>query len=170
MNLSVHDLRSLCPWVAACAQRSLPLFEAKAPGDTRPSDAIKGILVFASGGNRTARLRTLALAALAAAREVKDPAARAAARSACQAAAAAYTHPLATIDQARHILASAVYTALAFEHSKNLAAGDTEIQWAIENASPEVREVLSRFPPQPPGRTRLAIRYYQLDAELRTDR
>ena len=111
MKLSLDDLRVVGDWTADCAGRVLPLFEAKAPADTRPREAIEGIRVFARGERRTARLRTLALAALAAAREVDDPVATAAARAAGLAASSAYMHPLATLDQAKHALAPAVYAA-----------------------------------------------------------
>jgi hypothetical protein len=148
----------------------LPLFEAKAPDDARPRAAIEGIREFAPGGKRTARLRTLALAALSAAREVDDPAATPAARAAGLAASSAYTHALATLDQAKHILGPAVYAARAREGADSTSsprAGDDEIRWAIAHASREVREVLRRFPAREPGRTRLDSLYYQLDAGLR---
>lgn len=167
MTLTLEDLRLIGHWVAECAERALPLFEAKASDDARPRDAIAGIRQFADGGKRAARLRTLALAALAAAREVDDAAAKAAARSACQAAAAAYTHPLATVDQARHILAPAVYAALAREQIAGIHASEKEIQWALRHASPAIREIIQRFPAQQQGRTRLAILYHQLDKGLR---
>jgi len=167
MRLTQDDLRFVGRWAADCAVRVLPLFEANAPSDSRPREAIEGIREFARGGKRTARLRAQALAALSAARAVDDPAAKAAARSACQAAATAYTHPLATLDQARHILGPAVYAALARELVAGFEAGDKEIRWAIKHASPIIRAVTRRFPPHRPGATRLAIRYYQLDAGLR---
>ena len=147
----------------------LPLFEAKASTDTRPREAIEGIRAFARGGKRTARLRSLALAALAAAREVDDPVATAAARAAGLAASSAYMHPLATLDQAKHALGPAVYGA----RSRELAAADDprvsddEIQWAIEHASAAVREVVRRYPVRGPGRSRLDALYYQLDAGIR---
>ena len=165
--MTLDDLRVVGLWAVACAERVLPLFEAAAGADPRPREAIEGIREFAHGGKRAARLRVLSLAALAAARDVEDPVAKAAARSACQAASAAYTHPLATIDQARHILAPAVYGALARELEEGFAAGDEEIRWAAAQTSPALREILERFPPQNPGRTRLAIRYYELDCRLR---
>ena len=73
MTLTQEDLRLVGLWAADCAERVLPLFEAKAPSDTRPREAIEGIRAFARGGKRTARLRSLAWEALAAAREVGDP-------------------------------------------------------------------------------------------------
>ena len=82
MTLSEEDLRLVGLWAADCAERVLPLFEAKAPTDTRPREAIEGIRAFARGGKRTARLRSLALAALAAAVEMEEAAAIARAVSA----------------------------------------------------------------------------------------
>ena len=87
MTLSDEERRLLGLWAADCAERVLPLFEAKASSDTRPREAIEGIRVFAHGGKRTARLRSLAWAAYAAAREAGDPVATAAARAAGRAAA-----------------------------------------------------------------------------------
>lgn len=167
MTLTQDELRLVGQWAADCAERVLPLFETKARKDTRPREAIEGIRKFARGEKRTARLRTLALGALAAAREVDDPAAKAAARSACLAASSAYTHPLATVDQAKHILGPAVYAALARELTDSPTAGDNEINWATQHASPTVRKVLQRFPAHSQGSSRLAIRYYQLDTALR---
>jgi hypothetical protein len=80
-------------WAADCAERVLPLFETKAPDDTRPREAIEPIRLYARGGKRTA-LRSIVAAALAAAREVTDPSATAAAQSAGYAAAPAYTKAL----------------------------------------------------------------------------
>jgi hypothetical protein len=166
--LSEEDRRRIASWAADCAERVLPLFEAKASSDTRPRDAIEGARAFALDGKRTARLRTLALAAHAAAREVGDPAAAAAARAAGVAAATPYTHALATPHQSKHVLGPAVYQAQARESAANdPEVGDDEIRWAVEHASPTVREVLRRFPARDPGRTRLAALYYQLDVGLR---
>ncbi|WP_204323998.1 putative immunity protein, partial [Stenotrophomonas maltophilia] len=65
-------------WAADCATRALPIFEACAPHDARPRDAILAIRAFARSGTRTANLRKLAWSAQAAARETDDPAAAAA--------------------------------------------------------------------------------------------
>jgi hypothetical protein len=167
--LSLEELRVIGFWAADCAERALPLFEAKAPVDTRPREAIDGIREFARGGKRVAKLRSLALAALTAARDVDDPAARAAARAAGLVASSAYTHPLATLDNAKHILGPAVYAALARELAAegDPAAGEREIRWAVGHAPLEVREVMRRMPPRDPGRTLLDTLYYQLDSGLR---
>ena len=169
MTLSDRDRRLLGLWAADCAERVLPLFAAQAPNDTRPRGAIEAIRVFAHGGQRTAQLRSVALAALAAARAVDDPAATAAARAAGYAAATAYMHALATLDQAKHALAPATYAARARELAvaDDPGMGDDEIRSALENAPPEVREVMRRMPARRPGRSRLDALYHQLDAGLR---
>ena len=170
INLNLKSLRALGCWAADCAVRSLPLFEAQVPADLRPRAAIEGIREFAGGGRRTARLRSLALAALAAAREVKDPAATAAARAAGLAASSAYTHPLADLDQAKHILGPAVYAALAVElaHGGDPASGEAEIRWAIEHVPAEVCAILRQMPARPAGKSRLDRLYYELDSGLHT--
>lgn len=169
MTLTEEDRRLVGLWAADCAERALPLFEAKAPFDARPREAVEGIRAFARGELRKGPLRSRALAALAAAREVDDPAATAAARAAGYAAASPFMHPLATLDQAKHALAPATYAALALE----LAAvdhpdgGDEAIRWAVEHASEVVRDVVGRMPARGAGRSRLDALYYQLDAGLR---
>lgn len=77
-------------WAADCAERTLSLFEAQAPSDTRPGAAIDGLRAFARGEPRIGAVRALAARAHAAAREVGDPAAVAAARAAGQAAGVAH--------------------------------------------------------------------------------
>src|SRR5512136_523996 len=142
--LSLEALRALGGWAADCAERALPVYEIQAEADARPRAALEGIRVFAAGGKRTAQLRSLALVALSAAREVNDPAAAAAARAAGLAASSAYTHPLADVQQTKHIVGPAAYAALALELNQggDPNIGDGEIRWAIEHVPSEVREVL----------------------------
>jgi hypothetical protein len=120
-------------------------------------------------GERTARLRSLALEAHAAAREVGDPAAAAAARAAGLAAASAYTHPLADVHQTKHIVGPAAYAALALEldHGGDPSIGDSEVRWAIEHAPSEVREVLLQMPARQAGKSRLDTILYELDVGIR---
>jgi hypothetical protein len=54
------DRRVLAVWAADCAERTLWLFEAQAPKDTRPRDAIDGLRAFAGGGMRIGKVRALA--------------------------------------------------------------------------------------------------------------
>ena len=168
-TLSLESLRAIGGWAADCAERALAVYETHADSDARPRAAIEGIREFAGGGKRAARLRSLALAAHAAAREVGAPAAAAAARAAGAAAASAYTHPLADVHQTKHIVGPAAYAALALEldHAGDPSIGDAQVHWAIEHAPAEVREVLLQMPARRIGKSRLDTLLYQLDAGIR---
>jgi hypothetical protein len=170
--LSLDQLRAIGSWAADCAERALAVYETHADSDSRPRAAIDGIRVFAGGGNRTARLRSLAMAAFSAAREAGDPAAAAAARAASLAASSAYTHPLADVQQTKHIVGPAGYAALALElaHAGDPNVGDNEVRWAIAHAPPEVRAVLLQMPARQPGNSRLDKLLYVLDQGIRDTR
>jgi len=167
-SLSLESLRALGSWAAECAERALAVHETHADSDSRPRAAIEGIRVFAGGGKRTAQLRSLALSAFSAAREADDPAAAAAARAAGLAASSAYTHPLADVQQTKHIVGPAAYAALALElnHGGDHSIGDNEVIWAIEHVTPEVREVLLQMPAREMGRTRLENIMYKIDVSI----
>src|SRR6266545_2629359 len=175
-TLSLESLRAIGSWAADCAERALPVYETHTDSDSRRRAAIEGIRVFACGGNRTARLRTLALDALAAAREAGDPAAAAAARAAGLAASSAYTHPLADVHQTKHILgpaasaatAAAAALALELDHAGDPNIGDGEVRWAIEHVTAEVRDVLLQMPARQPENRRLDKLLYTLDAGTRS--
>ena len=169
-TLSLESLRAIGGWAADCAERALSVFEKHADSDPRPRAAIDGIRVFAGGGKRTARLRSLALEAHAAARAVGSPAAAAAARAAGLAAASAYTHPLANVHQTTHIVGPAAYAALALEldHAGDPHIGDGEVRWAIAHDSGGVREVLLQLPARQAGKSRLDMLLYELDAGIRS--
>ena len=64
MTLSEEDRRLVGLWAADCAERVLPLFEAKALSDTRPRAAIEGIRAFARGEKRKGQLRSPRLGGL----------------------------------------------------------------------------------------------------------
>jgi hypothetical protein len=168
-TLSLESLRTIGSWASDCAERALSVYETHADSDPRPRAAIEGIRVFACGGKRTAQLRSLALEAFSAAREVGDPAAAAAARAACLAASSAYTHPLADVQQTKHIVGPAAYATLALEldHAGDPNIADGEVRWAIEHAPREVREVLQQMPARQPGNSRLDMLLYELDAGIR---
>jgi Imm-5 like putative immunity protein len=114
-SLSLESLRALGSWAADCAERALSVYESQADSDSRPRAAIEGIRAFAGGGKRCAQLRSLALSAYSAARDVGNPAAAAAAHAAGLAASSAYTHPLVDVQQTKHIVGPAAYAALALE-------------------------------------------------------
>ena len=143
LTLSEDDRRVLAVWAADCAERVLPMFEIRALGDPRPREAIEGVRAFARGELRIGPARALAVAAHAAAREVGDPAAMAAARAAGHAAAVAH--------MAAHARGVPAYAAIA----AGLAAPDgstastREIQWAVRHAAPAVRQVLLKLPTPP---------------------
>lgn len=162
--LTLEDLRQIAGWAAGCAERVLPAFERVAPKDARPREAILAARVFAQGGARTARLRAAAWAAHAAAREVDGPAA-AAARAASAAAATAYTHPIITRHQSKHILGAAAYAILAAGDGD--ATGEAALRWAIEQAPPAVRQVVRRMPLRGLSTRRLGELPHRLDEDLR---
>jgi hypothetical protein len=90
LTLSEDERRVLAVWAADCAERTLSLFERCAPSDTRPRAAFAGLRAFARAEMRIGEVRALSARAHAAAREVGDPAAVAAARAAGQAAGVAH--------------------------------------------------------------------------------
>ena len=141
LTLSEDDRRVLAVWAADCAERTLSLFEAQALSDARPRDAIDGLRAFARGEMRIGPVRALAARAHAAAREIGDPAAVAAARAA--------GHAAATAHMAAHARGAAAYAAIA----AGLAAPDDpaavadEVRWQRRHASPAVWDVLRRLPP-----------------------
>lgn len=140
-TLSEDDRRKLAVWAADCAERTLPLFEAHAPMDRRPRDAIHGLRAFARGDMGIGSVRVLSARAHAAAREVADPAAVAAARAAGQAAGVAH--------MAAHARGAAAYAVLAavLAAPHDPTAGPDEVRWQWSHASPVVRDVLRRLPP-----------------------
>jgi hypothetical protein len=139
-TLSEADRRIVAVWAADCAERVLGLFEAEAPDDDRPRDAIARTRAFARGelGVAEARRRFVAHAA---AREVGNPAAAAAARAAAQAASIPH--------MGAHALGAAAYAAKA----AGLAAPDRpeavgeEVAWQLGSVSAEARAALRRLPP-----------------------
>jgi hypothetical protein len=169
-ELKLESLRVLGKWAADCAERALFIYEEREKSDSRPRDAIKGIREFSAGGKRTKQLRTLAMAAFAASSEAKDPAASAAAQSACLAASSAYTHPLVDVQQTKHILGPAAYAALAIElnHNGDNNYGNKEIRWAIEHVNQEICEILAKMPERKEGKNRLDKLLFDLDVGLRS--
>lgn len=150
-ELSIESLRILGSWATRCAERALQIYEELNKNDTRPRDAIYGIHIFSEGRKRQARLRVLALEAYRASLETKDPAASAAAQAVSLAAASAFTHPLVDLQQTKHILGPAAYTALAVEIKNNNdpISGDAEVHWAIDNVQKEICEICFRCQIEP---------------------
>jgi hypothetical protein len=139
-TLSEADRRIVAVWAADCAERVLGLFEAEAPGDSRPREAIARLRAFARGelGVMEARRRFVAHAA---AREVSAPAAVAAARAAGQAGSVPH--------MGAHALGAAAYAAKAAglaDAELPQAVGD-EIRWQLGRMSDAARAALRQLPP-----------------------
>ncbi|MGE6783660.1 putative immunity protein [Ensifer adhaerens] len=166
--LTEDDLRHITRWAALSAGRALPVFEAVA-ADPRPRQAIAAARAFAEGAPRSTALRKLAWGAQAAAREIGDPAATAAARAASAAAGAAYTHPIETPHQINHVLAPAAYAiqALASGADDGAAVMEKEMSLAIAAASPELRQIVRKMPGRKPSKGDFHALLYRLDVALR---
>jgi hypothetical protein len=162
LTLSEDDRRVLAAWAADCAERTLSLFEAQAPSDTRPRDAIDGLRAFARGELRIGAVRALSARAHAAARDVGDPAAVAAARAAGQAAGVAH--------MAAHARGAAAYAAKAagLAAPDEPAAGADEVRWQQRHASQAVRDALRRLPPPPRSASTLGALISDLHTKLTT--
>lgn len=163
LTLSEDDRRVLAAWAADRAEHVLPLFEAAAPDDARPRKAIAGARAFAGGDLRVGPARALAVAAHAAARDVDDPAAVAAARAA--------GHAVATAHMASHARGAPGYAAVARAAAAphDPAAAQDEVGGAIRGASPAVREVLRRLPPPVRAGGVLGEAIQALDTSIRDD-
>jgi hypothetical protein len=139
-TLSEADRRIVAAWAADCAERVLGLFEAQAPQDGRPRDAIVRARAFARDELDIAEAIRHRFKNGDAAREVSDPAA-AAARAAGQAAAVPH--------MGAHALGAAAYAAKAAA----LAAPDRvdgvtdEVRWQLDHLSAAARAALRLLPP-----------------------
>ena len=140
-TLSLSDRRIVAAWAADCAERVLWIFEAEAPQDRRPQDAIARTRAFARGELDVAEEIRRRFAGGGAARDARSAAAAAAARAAGQAAAVAH--------MGAHALGAAAYAAKA----AGLAAPDQrvavveEIRWQLGHMSGPVSAALRRLPP-----------------------
>jgi hypothetical protein len=140
-TLSEADRRIVAVWAADCAERVLGLFEAEAPEDRRPRDAIARTRAFARGELGVAEEIRRRFIGGGAARDVKAPAAAAAARAAGQAASIPH--------MGAHALGAAAYAAKA----AGLAAPDRpeavseEVSWQLGHMSAAARVALRRLPP-----------------------
>jgi Imm-5 like putative immunity protein len=140
-TLSEADRRIVAAWAADCAEHVLGVFEAEAPSDHRPRDAIARTRAFARGELGVAEEIRRRFVGNAAAREVSGRAAVAAAKAAGQAASIAH--------MGAHALGAAAYAAKA----AGLAAPDRaeatseEIRWQLDRMSDEVRAALRQLPP-----------------------
>lgn len=137
-SLSEPDRRVVAAWAADCAERVLPLFEAEAPADGRPRDAIARARAFAGGELDAAGEIRRRFVANRAAHAVSSPAAKAAAWAAGQAAGLAH--------MGAHALGAAAYAAKAAELAAPGTGGAVEISWQLDHMSEPVRLALQRLP------------------------
>jgi hypothetical protein len=139
-TLTVSDRRIVAAWAADCAERVLCLFEAEAPADRRPREAIARTRAFARGELDVAEEIRRRFGGGGAARDVTAPAA-AAARAAGQAAAVAH--------MGAHALGAAAYAAKAAALAapdQHLAVAE-EIRWQLIHMSVSVKAALRVLPP-----------------------
>jgi len=168
-DLTTDELRVVARYVVEHAEDVLPVFEQAVPDDQRPRAAIDAARAFVRGADRTKLQRVTSLDAHRAARSAPSEAARLAARSAGDAAAAAYLHPIAQASQVGHILrapASAARIA-EIEAGGDPAIGEAGLDRSRQRATPVLIDVLRRYPPVPGGRNRVAQLMSSLDRSLR---
>lgn len=139
-TLSEADRRLVAAWAADCAKRVLLLFEAEAPEDGRPRDAIARARAFARGELGAAEEIRRRFVAGRAARGVSGPAA-AAAQAAAQAAGVAH--------MGAHALGAAAYAAkaVALASPTRPDVVSKEIRWQLGRMSAAVRAALRKLPP-----------------------
>jgi hypothetical protein len=171
-ELTMDELRVVARFVLESAEQVLPVFEDAHPTDPRPRAAIDAAREFADGARRTARQRVTSLDAHRAAREATTEMTRLAARSAGDAASAAYLHPIAQAHQVGHILRAAASAARIAEWGAgdDPAIGARAIEEAMQRATPVLVDVLERYPRSPAGRDRIAQLMAELDTALRAFR
>jgi len=171
-ELTMDELRTVARYVVESAEEVLPVFEDERPGDPRPRAAVDACWEFVNGARRSRLQRVTALDAHRAAKEATSEAARLAARSAGDAASAAYLHPLAQSAQVGHILRAAASAARIAElnNGGDPDAADRLIERARQRATPELVQVLGRYPSPAAGKSRVAQLMSTLDSALRAAR
>lgn len=139
--LSETDRRTVAMWAADCAERVLVLFEAEAPLDGRPRDAIARARAFGRGELAAADEIRRRFTAGRAAGAVTSPAAVSAARAAAQASGVAH--------MGAHALGAAAYAVQAVANANPALprAVDAEIEWQLARMSPDVQAALALLPP-----------------------
>src|SRR5439155_12837594 len=103
------------------------------------------------------------------ARSAPSEAARLAARSAGDAASAAYLHPIAQAGQVGHILRASASAARIgeIEAGGDPAIGDALLERSRQRATPVLIDVLRRYPPATSGSNRVAQLMSTLDHSVR---
>jgi hypothetical protein len=138
-SLSEADRRLVAGWAADCAERVLWIFEAEAPWDDRPRDAIERARGFACGELAAAVEIRRRFVAGRAAHSATTPAGVAAARAAAQAAGVAH--------MGAHALGAAAYAARAAGSAPGRGDGAAEeLVWQLRQMSPAVAAALGKLP------------------------
>ena len=168
-ELTMDELRDVARYVVRAAEDVLLVFEQAVPDDLRPRAAIDAAWVFINGANRTKLQRVTSGDAHRAARSAPSEASRLAARSAGDAAAAAYLHPIAQASQVGHILRAAASAARIQELEAGgvPAVGEAGLERSRERATPVLLDVLRRYPSPTGGSSRVAQLVSSLDRSLR---
>jgi hypothetical protein len=168
-DLTMDELRVVARYVVRHAEDVLSVFEQTVPDDPRPRAAIDAAWAFINGARRTKVQRVSSLDAHRAARSAPSEAARLAARSAGDAASAAYLHPIAHAGQVGHILRAAASAAriAEMEAGGDPAVGDAVLERSRRRATPVLIDVLRRYPPATSGSDRVAQLMSTLDHCLR---
>jgi hypothetical protein len=140
-TLSEGDRRLVAAWAADCAEHVLGLFQAEAPEDPRPAELIARARAFARGELDTAQGIRRRFAGGVGAGEPHGAAARAAARSAGQAAAVCHmgAHALGAAAHALH--------AVALADPDRPERVEAEISWQLDRMSAGVHRALLALPP-----------------------
>jgi len=138
-TLSEADRRIVAAWAADCAERVLELFEAEAPTDTGPRDAIARTRAFARGELDVAGEIRGRFGAQRASRNL-TAAAAAAAPAAGQAASVPH--------MGAHALGAAAYAAKAagLARADRPETIDEEVRWQLDRMSDATRQALRQLP------------------------
>ncbi len=168
-DLTMDELCIVAHYVVRHAEDVLSVFEHAVPDDPRPRAAIDAAWTFINGANRTKLQRIASLDAHRAARFAPTDAARLSARSAGDAASAAYLHPIAQATQVGHILRAAASAARIGELAAggDPAIGEALLERSRQRATPVLIDVLRRYPPATSGNNRVAQLMSALDHSLR---
>lgn len=139
-TLSEADRRLVAAWAADCVERVLELFEAEAPGDSRPQALVARTRAYSRGELNTAEEIRRRFAGGIKASEIKSPVAKAVARAAGQAVAVCHL--------GAHALSAAACAVRAVElaNPDRPEIVEDEIRWQLEYMSAEVRTALQAIP------------------------
>lgn len=132
-TLTDEDHRRLALWAALCAEHVLHLFEAEAPGDPRPREAIDGARAWAGGRLTMMEARARGGHAMGAARPLRGGP-RFAAYAAGQAACVGHVP--------EHDLGAAAYAIKAVRAAESASAGRRERDWQRDQLDERIRTLV----------------------------